>query len=149
MSTGPKPTAPVVRFWRKVRKTETCWLWTGAQRSEYGQFHPRKGKSIKAHRYAYELTYGAVPAGKLVCHTCDNPLCVNPAHLWLGTDKDNMQDAARKGRIPHAKFTPAQVRAIRRRVAEGEVQSHLARELDVSRSAINQIVLRQTYAHVR
>lgn len=86
------------RFWTKVHKTDTCWLWTAALRCGYGAFKV-DGKAIGAHCYSYAMAHGAIPKGLVVCHSCDVRHCVNPDHLWLGSYKDNMQDASRKGRI--------------------------------------------------
>lgn len=85
-------------FWKWVDKSGECWLWTGTTSEGYGRV--RHGpKKLLAHRVAYELTKGPIPKGMEVCHSCDNPTCVNPAHLWLGTHRDNMRDAHQKGRI--------------------------------------------------
>jgi hypothetical protein len=87
----------VERFWAKVRKTETCWLWTAGTRTGYGRAW-FGGKLRDAHRVSYALFNGAVPAGLDVLHTCDNPGCVNPAHLRPGTHQENMDDKVAKGR---------------------------------------------------
>jgi hypothetical protein len=77
-----------------------CWLWTQSVKSYgYGQVQSR-GVNYHAHRLAYALFVGPIPRGMFVCHVCDTPLCVNPAHLFLGTHSDNMRDARTKGRRP-------------------------------------------------
>lgn len=85
------------RFWKKVRKTNTCWLWTAGVRGRYGHFRINE-QSYLAHRVAWELTYGAIGAGLCVCHKCDVPLCVNPEHLFLGSQSDNIADMHAKNR---------------------------------------------------
>jgi hypothetical protein len=90
--------SPQERFFKKVNKTDSCWLWTGALSSRgYGSFRV-DGKTISTHRLSYSWFKGEVPEGIFVCHTCDIPACVNPDHLWLGTNSDNMQDMIAKDR---------------------------------------------------
>jgi len=87
------------RFWSKVQCLPgPCWLWTGTrQHNGYGRILV-DGRMRQAHRVSYELTFGPVPAGLQVCHKCDNPPCVNPDHLFVGTQSDNLFDQGRKGR---------------------------------------------------
>lgn len=87
------------RFWAKVDKSGDCWLWQGARNPHgYGQFS-RNGRHVVAHRVSWGWRHGAVPDGYLLCHRCDVPGCVNPDHLFVGTQSDNMRDCAAKGRI--------------------------------------------------
>lgn len=91
-----------IRFWKFVNKDSNgCWFWTGATDGRgYGHISTARDKSPqKAYRLAYEMRYGPIPEGGVICHKCDTPLCVNPEHLFLGTQKDNMQDASKKGRL--------------------------------------------------
>lgn len=92
------------RFWEKVDKSggeDACWLWTASTyKSGYGQFGLRAGKIVGAHRVAWILTHGAIPDTEEVCHTCDNPPCVNPAHLLPASHKRNMEQMVERGRAP-------------------------------------------------
>ena len=87
-----------IRFWNKVEKTNTCWIWTG---SKNNMGYPRiniNGRVELAHRVSYRIIKGTIPEGLRVLHKCDTPLCVNPNHLFLGTQKDNMTDMSKKQR---------------------------------------------------
>lgn len=146
-----------VRFWAQVDQSGglwACWPWLGPRRNGYGMLW-HGGKRRGAHRIAFELTHGRIPAGLDILHTCDNPPCCNPTHLWTGTARDNLRDAARKGRIrggnlrgetsPNHKLTWAAARDIRKRQAAGESQHGLAREYGVSQPTIHFIVTGRTW----
>lgn len=111
------------RFWRNVARgaNEVCWPWTGFARRGYGWFYDRLGtKKVyrRAHRVAWELVHGDVPAGGVVCHRCDNPLCCNPMHLFVGSHADNVADKMSKGRQARGPALSAAFRAAhQRRVA--------------------------------
>ena len=96
-------------FWGRVdrRGADECWPWTGLRLPwGYGSLRLRGHKSpSRAHRLMYEFKHGPIPVGQCVCHRCDNPRCVNPAHLFLGTQTDNLRDMRDKGRHPESKKT--------------------------------------------
>lgn len=148
------------QFWALVKKTDSCWLWQGdtvRDRSGYGRFHIA-GKSWRAHRYAWTVTNGEIPDGLIVCHKCDTPKCVNPSHLFLGTDADNMNDRDSKFRMMHgvqtntAKLTDNQVIEIRSRYDASNkkygLKSSLGREYGVSDAMIGLIVRRKNWRHL-
>lgn len=97
----PKKIPQEIRFYDKfiAGKSNECWEWKGAINNVgYGMFRENNDKMVTAHRKSYELHKGEIPKGMCICHSCDNPKCVNPDHLWLGTIKDNIDDMIRKGR---------------------------------------------------
>ena len=139
------------RFLSNVDRTAYCWRWTaGTFSNGYGQFRVGSRK-VRAHRAAYERLVGPIPDGMRVCHRCDNRPCVNPDHLFLGTDLDNARDRDAKGRgrvrparltgasNPAAKLSTAEVFEIRR-AARHETQRSLAKRFGVSQSQIGNIV---------
>ena len=164
--------SPETRFWRKVAKTSTCWLWTGTTaRFGYGSIRVN-GRYRVAHRFSWELAHGSIPKGLFILHHCDVPGCVKPAHLFLGTQRDNSLDMHRKKRHPWsngrpgnpmgihtivtrgeisgmAKLTDEKVREIRRLYIRGKTsQIRLARQFGVDQTTISRILLRQTWNHI-
>ena len=147
------------RFWDKIEKTETCWNWIGAQRNGYGAFK-FQGKVQDTHRVSWILHFGDIPKGKYICHHCDNRKCVNPQHLFLGTQKDNIVDAIKKGRfifptktqikkghIPKSrKLTLEKAKEIRKKYIETKIsQRALAKEYGVDRKAIWMLLHNNTW----
>lgn len=140
------------RFLKYVVTTSDCWIWTGSQsvsgssgKYYYGSFRLSPRKMTYAHRMSYALYKGPIPHGMVVMHTCDNPLCVNPDHLVLGTHKQNSEDAVQKGRIKNcedhgrAKLTNKQVLNIRK--LDGQMRrKDIAKLFKVSPSLISAIL---------
>ena len=159
------------RFWAKVDKSagpNGCWIWI-ASRSSDGYGRIEKSGTTVAHRVAWEMANGPIPKGLWVCHKCDNPPCVNPSHLFLGTPKRNAADRHSKGRSAtgddsgartrpdvrprgeshtSAILTENDVRMIRNRHAAGETFAALGREFGVSNVAVRSAVTRKSWAHV-
>lgn len=156
-------------FWSKVEKTDNCWTWKGRRntaRGGYGMFDVRR-VTVRAHRFAYELVNGPIPAGFEVCHRCDDPRCVRPDHLFLGTRKENAADCQSKGRTSRgegrydAKLSDDTVREIRQLYATVPRQRNgrpygrgplsvrgLAQRFGVTPSAIHLAVRGRTWRHV-
>ena len=155
------------RFLTKVRKDDSgCHLWIRSKNPDgYGYFGIRR-KTVRAHRFAWERANGPIPKGMFVCHSCDNPSCVNTEHLFLGTQKENMADAKKKGRTAsgdrqgsrkhpetrprgedhcRCKFTKEQVLFIR---TSSISQKKLAKKFGVSKGAIEHIKNYDTWKHV-
>jgi hypothetical protein len=162
MELGPRyGRTPAQRFWPKVDKSGDCWVWTASKNDRgYGHFG-RGGRTVSAHRVAWELARGPIPEGLWVLHKCDNPPCVNPAHLFLGTPGDNARDREAKGRgnqggggpragevNGRAKVTGEIVMEMRRRYAEGENAAALGRLFGITQSAAHQAVSGRSWKHL-
>lgn len=139
------------RFWSKVNKGKPndCWNWMASvDGGGYGKIggEPPERKTIRASRVSWILNIGKIPNGKYVCHTCDNPLCVNPSHLYLGDAKTNMDDRTNRGRtpvgsrLPQAKLNEDQVREIKR--TRGKVR------FGASNSTVSLILSGKQWKHV-
>lgn len=146
------------RFWSKVIKTDTCWLWTGYvdynRSNHYGTFYIKR-KPFAAHRVSYELEYGPIPENYNVGHSCDNPSCVRPSHLFICTQGENLRDACKKGRMHQgedcyiSKLTESDVLAIRRRFKPWRcTHRQLSIEYGVSIGTIRDILDRKTWRHL-
>lgn len=144
------------RFWQKVDKKDDngCWNWVGAINGNgYGCFGINK-KLIGSHRFSYQIHFGEIPDGMLICHHCDNPLCINPKHLFLGTSKDNSQDAVMKGRTNHsenhpkAKLSNNDVILIRKMYTQGVPRIELSALFGVMRPEIYKLLNGQIWIHV-
>lgn len=134
-----------------------CWEWNRSFFVKTGYGRIKVGNKTRlAHRLSYEIHRGDIPAGMLVCHTCDNRKCVNPDHLFLGDHQANTDDCAQKGRranlkgvqCPWSKLSVHQVQEIRRRYAQGETQLALGVEFGVSQTNVGRIVNRKTYSNI-
>src|ERR1019366_4232733 len=167
---GIAKTPLAVRFWTHVEKTESCWLWIGGKRNKHHQIVDDDGKSVGVHRVSWELHFGPIPDGLFVCHNCpggDNPACVRPEHLFLGTQAENVRDMHRKGRAAtgersparlhpermprgethwNARLTTASVQQIRTDADLGSLE--LSKVFGVSQGAIKDVLARRTWRDV-
>lgn len=167
----PNPTqSDLDRFWGRVQKSDGCWNWTGKNLAPggYGRFSLGR-RWFRANRVSYKIHYGICPVDRFVCHSCDNPLCVRPNHLFLGTHVDNMKDMHLKNRHAignrhrsvtapesvargedhwHAKITEEDVRTICREYVPNSNAGELARRFGISRSMIWHIASGKGWKHV-
>lgn len=152
----------IKRFWSNVDvgKKDDCWEWTGSLDAYgYGQIsegNKTNKKNYKAHRLSWMIRFGEIPENMNICHKCDNPSCMNPNHLFVGTQEDNLRDCREKGRArggsmpgeknPNSKLTERQVKDIRNRYKQGGIyQRQLGAEFGVSQAQIGLIVNRKSW----
>jgi hypothetical protein len=164
------------RFWEKVDVTGDCWIWLGARLTRGHGVFKLRGQQMGAHRASWILSRGPIPDGPgyhgtCVCHRCDNPACVRPEHLFLGTIQDNLADMRSKGRDVHvsgerhgsktkphriargertgsAILSESAVRDIRDRISRGETQTSIASHYGISQGTVSFVNTRRTWAHV-
>lgn len=161
------PERPDLWFWPNVIRGDGCWEWAPKpQMHGYGRISRVRG-NLYAHRASYEINVGPIPPGMLVCHRCDNRRCVRPDHLFLGDDRSNARDRDAKGRhryvLPpsatpeqrargsahgNAKLSEVLVRQIKSRIAAGEPQVSIARDLGVAKTTVNGIKMGKAWKHV-
>ena len=132
-----------------------CWVWVGASMKRgYGVMMVKPGSPSGAHQVAWELAYGPIPRDKFVLHDCDNPRCIRPSHLWLGTAQDNSDDMVKKGRqvvgekVVGHKLKVSEVLEIRRLFAKGWRRQALSKKFSVSPGMIFLIVTRRSWKHI-
>lgn len=158
------------RFWSKINKLgpDECWLWTGAtQGFGYGVLNSCvNNKLVRAHRLSWNIHNGDIPANMFVCHKCDNPLCVNPKHLFIGSNTDNVHDMWKKGRAsppprngsipplhlgenhPNSKLTGAKVLEIRKLSRDGINGRQLASLFKITPAQISNILRNKQWRHI-
>ncbi len=157
----------VERFWSKVDKDGPtpahmphlgkCWIWNGdirpSRSGEYGDIRVR-GKHIRAHRAAWMIERGPIPDNFVVGHECDNPRCVNPLHLFIGTQRENILDMNKKGRQARGEwngnstFSEDEIRSIRTRYSNGETQKEIGATFGVRQTTISRIVTGRSWKHI-
>lgn len=159
MSLAETQTAQFVRFMTHVSVGHgrgECWAWSGNRPDgRYGHFSIN-GAIVKAHRWMYQFLNGPIPEGLVVRHRCDNPACVNPQHLDIGTPAQNAADMVERGRNdnrkgerhPLAQVSASAVLMIRREAANGRTQSAIAKEFGISRQQVGKIIRRDNWGHI-
>lgn len=144
------------RFELQMQRSGGCWEWVGPKNGRgYGQFY-FEGRLTRAHRTSYRMHIGPIPDGMVVCHRCDNPSCVNPAHLFIGSQKDNVVDCVKKGRRAdkrgenngHATITTEQALTIKQLWASGLSCLQIAKVMGVSRNLANSICHGRSWKHI-
>ena len=149
-SQRPCPTPALGRFLEKIDKgdPDDCWLWHGGRNGRYGAFHPETDTTELAHRYSYETFVGPIPAGMNINHSCDVCLCVNPRHLWMGSQEANVRDCRSKNRQDR-KLEADDVREMRRERSELHTPYKIiAARYGVTPGCVQHAVTKRTWGHV-
>jgi len=138
-----------IRFWANVKKTDTCWVWTAyTYHGGYGQFRTKE-RAWSAHKYSWFLHTGYAPGSDVdVCHKCDNPPCVRPDHLFIGTRKENHEDMIRKGRKPTV-LSLLQVHEIRKLAQLGRSNNEIAEYLHLTRDQVYRVTSGKCWKAIR
>jgi len=140
----------VERFEEKIEKTKTCWIWKGIVVRNYGVTFYKKPQ--KAHRFSYMIYVGDLIKGKLICHTCDNKLCVNPKHLYQGDEKDNSRDSVERNRLPQGErshFSKLKEGQVKNILVSEEKGVTLAKKYKVSEDTISRIRTRKAWKNIK
>ncbi len=145
----PRTSAAERLLSKSILMPNGCVEWIGGinKKGWYGRIR-LANKAYLTHRLAYELEFGPIPEGGLICHTCDNPRCISPTHLYLGDQADNMRDMAVNGRSGNAKLTKQQVREIRALIAKGVTQAKIAPKFGVSIGTVSAIATGRAGKHI-
>ena len=148
---GKIEVTPKEHFESKFYVTPKCWIWNaGKDKDGYGQFYDGN-KNYRAHRYSWALYYGSIPCGKFICHKCDNPSCVNPDHLFLGSNQENTLDRHKKGRSARGEYCGMSKItdniAIRIRESKGNIRE-IAKEFGISKTTVRDIKRMRTWKHI-
>jgi hypothetical protein len=142
---------------KHIKSSNGCWIFTGClDRDGYGVFGHGRNKQVRAHRMSYEFYVGSIPNGALVCHACDNPSCINPKHLFLGSAKDNTQDMIKKGRKasckgsshPLAKIDESDALWIKQQRQLSRSLKDIAKDLNISFQTVSSICKGTTWKHI-
>lgn len=155
MPDTPFRTPDEVSFWARVECGELCWNWQGTLVHKYGSL-TWQGRTWRAHRLAWVLTYGAIPSGLCVLHRCDNPRCVRPGHLFLGTQADNNRDRDEKGRragpsgeqCHNAILTAGKAKDVARRIRLGQTHAAIAEGLGITLRSVDHVASGRTWKHL-
>ena len=141
----------IEKFWKRVVKTDSCWIWTGAKHQDGYGYLWFKGHQVLTHRYSWFMKFGVMPE-KQVNHNCDNRPCVNPDHLYEGTQTQNIKDMDARGRRGRTtgmgKLDEVQIREIRKLISEGMRQESIGARFEVTQAAISSIHRGKTWRHV-